>query len=429
MGSVGERRYQISPSKMSQGDDELNQAIHLIFSNILTEKRLWLNTTVSISETRNRPSMAYSTIQSLRDAPITSADFYIQFDETTEWSKDTIQEQIMSLPFPSSFQWSRLTSFDEWLASSKTPGATSAKQILLFSNEDHVHIRKDFIEFNFHVNLLTRAQNANPSDVVLLPLSHFPETHALIPISRLTKTSRSFENVPMVPSQIPAGPIVVGRDQYESFWKVDFSRGKPVVGLENPRGPSLRLANGFAIPPRTELFRHLDSYGHIGLSRWPYNPISPKFQLIRDSKVRVIVHDLKVRPSLLPPSSPLDYMLADDLEAADQMVALDISLLKAISVRPSWRSSVWVSTRFDVRKIEVFRRYIKLLTTNKALISRLAKRLMDSPIILILPIVRFALPRSSIWGMHFYWYLTYGSSIGYWKLLADSVRQKLAKSK
>lgn len=399
--------------------------VHLIFSNIITEKRLWTNNTVSVADSRNRPSMAYSTIESLRGAPIQSAQFFLEFDETTSWSRRAIERQIRSLPFNSEVHFARLVSFEDWRSAARASESTSAENIMLFTNEDHVHVQPDFSELMFHIDLLAKAQSANLDRVITLPLSHYPETHALIPISTFSGTGLSFEEVPLVPCQIAAGPIVVGKQQFLDFWQEDFTGGMPFVGLENPRGPSLRFVNGFALPPRSELFRHLDSYGHIGLAEWPFNPVSPRYQLTLATYKGPVIHPVETVNSLSRPNGSLDYILAGPRLAGSVVADLDVSLLLASSVRPSWRSARWVASRFNLRQSAVRGRLLRLILTQKNLRARIYWTVVDSPIIALLLIARLVFGPFKKLRLHLYWYLTYGSSIGYWKLLRDALVPKV----
>lgn len=402
---------------------------HLIFSNIITEKRLWVNTTVSLSDFRNRPSMAYSTIESLRNAPIESAQFFLEFDDTTNWSVGMLERQIASLPFDCSVHFSRLVSFEDWRLAAKASAAASAENIMLFTNEDHVYVEHDFSELKFHVELLSRVQSSNPASIIFLPLSHYPEAHALIPISTFTRTSLVFEKVPLVPCQIAAGPIVVGKKQFLDFWKEDFTGGRPLVGLENPKGPSLRLRNAFALPPRSELFRHLDSYGHIGLSEWPFNPMAPKYQLTSGKSKGPVEHEVSTLDALTPPAGSLDYTFAGPRNLAGGSLAdLDISLLKSSSVRPSLRSARWVASRFDVGRDVAYARLLRLILTQKSLRARIYWTIFDSPIIALLPLAKLIFRPINRVQLHLYWFLTYGSSIGYWKLLRSALGPKLRVS-
>lgn len=369
--------------------------------------------------------MAYSTIESLRGAPIESAQFFLEFDDTTSWSRREIERQIKSLPFDCKVHFSRLESFEDWRLAARAGASTSAENIMLFTNEDHVHVQPDFSELLFHIDLLSKVQSANQNSVIFLPLSHFPETHALIPISTFTRTSLSFEDVPLVPCQIAAGPIVVGKKQFLDFWQEDFTGGMPFVGLENPRGLSLRLRNAFALPPRSELFRHLDSYGHIGVTDWPFNPMCPQYQLTLEKSIGTVMHQVQTVDTLSRPTGSLDYIFAGPRPTGDVFADLDMSLLKSASVRPSWRSARWVASRFNLRGRVVNVRLLRLILTQKNLRARIYWTVVDSPIIALLPIAKLVFKPFKKLQLHLYWYLTYGSSIGYWKLLRSALVPKL----
>ena len=113
----------------------------------------------------------------------------------------------------------------------------------------------------------------------------------MLPIAKRSRTGISIEGIPLTPWQIPGGPIVLRSEQFQKFWKQDFTGGQSFAGLENALGKSLRLRRAFYVVPRRELFRHLDSYGHIGINQWPYNLLNPNFHVDPKSPLEVREND------------------------------------------------------------------------------------------------------------------------------------------
>ena len=399
--------------------------MHLIFSNIITEKRLWNNLDIKQGDERNRPSMAASTLKSLEGLEIDSADIYLEFDETTIWARERLLQIVDALPFSCRVHQFRLDSFELWRKASEALDSVSAHQVMLFTNEDHVRFSPDTTELEYLTNLLGELQDKNSDKILILPLSHFPETHAMLPIAQKTRTGLRLDGVPLIPWQIPGGPIVLGKRQFQSFWETDFTLGMPFVGLENPLGRSLRLPNAYYICPRKELFRHLDSYGHIGVSHWPYSVIDPNINIKKQcpdvelSKEYILSSDLR-RPWAEP-----NLTIASERPGDLAEIAMRMSILKSSFIRPSWSSISWVATAYDVDKISAARGFCSAIVRHPEFAARALISIVSAPLHLALGFLGLFIGKSSKLRVHFMWFLTYGSSIGYVKLLLLSARAKI----
>ena len=401
--------------------------MHLIFSNIITEKRLWNNLDVTQGDERNRPSMAASTLRSLEGLSINSADIYLEFDETTEWSKEALLKIVEDLPFECKVFPFRLDSFKRWSQASQSLNAISEDQILLCCSEDHVRFSSDSSEFEYLAELLSNLQGKHPSLVLILPLSHFPETHAMIPISQRTGTGLRIEGIPLIPWQIPGGPIVVGIEQFQAFWSEDFTKGKPFVGLENALGPSLRLPNAYYLCPRKELFRHLDSYGHIGVNKWPYSVLNPNINIYKKNPQAESSKEYKLSSDPRRPQGEVSMTVAAEKPGDSAKDALRMSILKSSFIRPSWSSISWVATAYDVDKISAARGFCSAIVRHPEFAARSLMAIVSVPLHLALGFLGLFIRQSSKLRVHYIWFITYGSSIGYLKLLLLSVRAKIPK--
>jgi len=400
--------------------------MHLIFSNIITEKRLWNNKDVEKGDLRNRPSMTASTLRSLDGLGIESADFYLEFDDSTSWSKSALLRLINSLPFKSRVFSFRLDSYERWSEASRKLASVSCDQVMLFTNEDHVRFSPDISEYAFSTDLLKELQQKHPSLVMMLPLSHFPEAHAMIPISEITRTGMKREWAPLIPCQIPAGPIVVGKHQFESMWTTDFTAGMPIVGLENPRGPSLRLPNGYYLPPRKELFRHLDSYGHVRVNNWPFNVLNPNVNFYQELPVTESIEKYHLATDLRSPPGDTSLTVAAEEPGGSSLVSMRMSILKSAFMRPSWSSLLWVSSAYPHGNVAALKALLFAMVSHPEFAARSFLAMVSWPIHLFLGVLGMFIKPSSSLRLHYVWFLTYGSSLGYFRLAMLSVSRKIS---
>ena len=74
-----------------------NVVIHLLFTSIITEKRRKVHAGTKDLKNRDRVSIFLTTLRSLATLPITSCDFYIELDPTTEWARDIIKKEISKM--------------------------------------------------------------------------------------------------------------------------------------------------------------------------------------------------------------------------------------------------------------------------------------------------------------------------------------------
>lgn len=328
---------------------------------------------------------------------------------------------IEKLPFKIEFHDFRLDTFDLWShASSKLEGG-DLKQLLLFTNEDHLLLPGAEGEFAFIAALQEKLQAVLPQKVLMVPLSHFPESHAVMPVAKMAGRLSLVDKVPLVPCQIPAGPIIISKSSFQKIWDVDFTEGSKFVGLENPFGNSLRLSNGLYLPPRTELFRHFDSYGHVNLDFWPYNLIEPNVQISDGSNEANIDFQYQLSSSIHEPSGKEHQLLASD---GDEQIVLHeniaMSILKAGLRRPSLDSARWVATKYALSDSELHRVIWFVLKRSKKFREAHFTRLWHFPGHLFLGFLGRAVERLGRIDLEFTWFLTYGSGVGFLRLFRMS---------
>ena len=403
--------------------------MHLIFSTLITEKRLHQHVGTRNARNRDRVSVAASTIDGLRNTGIKFADFYLAFDETTSWARQRIVEHLNTLDFDYELHPFRLETFSHWTNASQRTLEAGHDQILLFTNDDHVKVASDDSEFWFLRDLLTRIQVQHPDKTILVPLSHFPEVHALVPIAKSTNTLLLFEGAPLVPCQIPGGPLLMTSAKFREFWRDDFTGGSRFVGLENPFGPSLRLVSGYQIPPRQEILRHADSYGHIGAYKWPYQILEPEICIPRDHESEISIQKYQLTQVLRPPKSQLYKTVLSEIPQGNLVETASVALLKSGYLRPSLLSIRWVSSKYSLSKKQQIQATSGIIMSSPALLLAGVRAVLIKPLLVVLRYVgwQIAIFQFTSLEKHFKWYLTYGSSIGYTRLAFLSLLGKFRK--
>lgn len=404
--------------------------MHLVFSSLITEKRLHLTPGTEGLRNRDRVSVAASTLVGLADLGITSADFYLSFDESTKWAEDKILALLGNLGFEYTLHPKRLESFPDWVSASNLVVASGQTQMALFTNDDHLKVTEDNEEFKFLFELVAEAQKAHPDITIMLPLSHFPEVHSVIPIAKVTNLLRSFRRAPLIPCQIPAVPMVLSVEKFKSFWVNDFTNGARIVGLENPFGPSLRLSDGFYLPPRQELLRHADSYGHIGVSEWPFQVLNPSVVVSRDTneKVHFGIYNITCKKGQSEKNQRLTVL--GEVKSGTPIENAAVSILKSSLLRPSLTSVRWILTRYELSKRETVKSVLAVFPLYPKIAASIFRSVFSVPFLLLLNLARVIIRvvKSQELEKHLIWFLTYGSSIGFLRLASMSAKSRLRKA-
>jgi hypothetical protein len=261
----------------------------------------------------------------------------------------------------------------------------------------------------------------------MVPLSHFPEAHAMIPVAKSTNTICVVEGAPLVPCQIPGGPFLINSNKFSKFWIEDFTGGSKFVGLENPFGPSLRLDTGFQIPPRQEILRHADSYGHIGAYRWPYQILEPEVTLPKNPESDLSIRKYTLTQDLSVPRSEIYKTVLGEIPGGELVDKAAVALLKSGYLRPSLLSIGWVSGKYELSKKRQIEAILKILRAKPLFLVTGIRAVLIKPLLVILKYIGWQIsfvPSRNL-RKHFNWFLTYGSSIGYFRLAFLSLKGKL----
>lgn len=365
--------------------------------------------------------MAAATLHSMANLQIETADVYLEFDETTFSSRYPLTKFIENLPFQVTLHDFRLDSFEMWREASLELKGNDLRQLLLFTNEDHLLLPGAEHELTYIAERQAKIQKDHPNQNIMVPLSHFPESHALIPLAKLAGRFKEVGNTPLVPCQIPGGPILISQLNFQMLFVEDFTGGSKFVGLENPFGNSLRLTNGLYLPPRTEIFRHFDSYGHVQLNTWPFNLIEPNVQVGPGSEPARIDFEYRTSSSLENPGGDLLKTLATEEDAeSNAQDRLSMAIFKAGSKRPSLDSARWVASKHQSPDIDVVRLMWHIIRRSRNYRIAAAARLWQFPGHLALGVMGRLATRFRSLNLEYTWFLTYGSGIGFVRLFKKS---------
>lgn len=372
--------------------------------------------------------MAATTLTSMASLPIKSADIYLEFDETTLATRAPLHRVIRDLPFEVKLYDFRLDTYALWKQASFNLGKNDFRQLLLFTNEDHILLPGGAEELAYVSGLQNQIQRSDCDKLIMVPLSHFPEAHGLIPLARLSGKLKNIGGVPLVPCQIPGGPVLLSQLSFQQLWEQDFTGGSKFVGLENPFGNSLRLKNGYYIPPRIELFRHFDSYGHVQLNSWPYNLLDPNVQIDPERQTSSHDFDYLLSSSVKSPGEDLYRAIASEIDThADRGKRITMAILKAGSKRPSLSSARWVATKFAASPIEISAGLRRIIRESRTFRTALLRRLVHAPGHVAMGLLGRSIKGFEKIDREFTWFLTYGSGVGFLRLLRLSIPNILAK--
>ena len=202
-----------------------------------------------------------STLHSISKLELDFADFYLDFDDINEKYRNLVEEFI-KINFQSSkirlFSF-RLEYFQQWeKAANMIP--VSAATVLLMNNLDHVFIPSSKSKFLEFVEFL-ESSKANSIGGIL----HWQESIHGLGTKKLKNHNVSF---PIFWNQTywTHGVTLIKSSFFKSWWDKDFTEGKRIVRPDNPFGPYVNFDWTTRYVPSIEFFRHLDGYGHVGIT-------------------------------------------------------------------------------------------------------------------------------------------------------------------
>ena len=242
--------------------------IQLLMSVYLTDISLGTNYGRKISPTQSKADQLISTLHSLSILPIKYHHFYISYNDNYLWAKDIVSEQINKF-FPNAIMNNySLETFEQWKEATLQT-SSDVDQILLKTNHDHVYVPEsstDFEEFSTHL------KKYGPRYIG--EITHWPEFICSSRFKIDTDIAQKNDYQSFYTRTTGAiGTCIVSKELFFEWWIYDFTHGKKVIRPDNPFGPSVKFQEAHRVLPSTELFRHLDGYGHIGIKTPVAGPI------------------------------------------------------------------------------------------------------------------------------------------------------------
>jgi hypothetical protein len=368
----------------------LNQfSIHLLFSALITEKRLITHKGTKKFSERNRVNVFLTTLESLSSLPVTSAEFFIEFDESTLWGKNSVLKAIKNLPFPTRINTMRLQNFKDWKHASKSLDLEKSDQLMLLSYDDHVFLKNSVDEFMDISKKQIKLKKLLTSYQVMVPLSHFPESHSVIPIAKALNILVQHKNIHLTPVVIPIGAILINPIDFQNWFANDFTKGQKFVAPENPFGPSVYLKNGLYIVPKFEIFRHLDSYSHIGLFKWPYQVLDVTVKVNKGSRDKYTYSPWIKTVKYRKPDYQVNNTILIDSKISGDIEGFVASIIKANCIRISWESINLVNEKYLLSKKEIYIALLISLKASKYFRKALLRTFFEWPILFALKIIFF----------------------------------------
>jgi len=202
-----------------------------------------------------------STLHSLKKINLDYADFYLNFDDANMKYKQLITNFIESnfqntrirlFPF-------RLERFTQWRdAAYKIP--KSATTILLMNNLDHVFLPGVIQHYREFVNFLESREPHAIGGVM-----HWQEYIHGLGTKKYKDSECSFP-IFYNKTYYTSGTTLIKPVFFKSWWENDFTGGARITRPDNPFGPYVNFDWTTRYIPALEFFRHLDGYGHAGIS-------------------------------------------------------------------------------------------------------------------------------------------------------------------
>lgn len=312
-------------------------------STLITEKRLKVHSeTIGVSN-RSRADLFLSTIKSLETLPITTAQFFIEFDESTDSKKNLILNEIRNLPFKSEIHDFRFDKYEQWKSHSDSIREID-KLILLLTYDDHIFVDSDSEEMEFLAKNIIEIEK-DLDKPVYGTLSHFPECHGLISFAKAIGKYHTINSVPIVPCPIPIGAVIVSPKSYAKWWEIDFTNGNKIVSPENPFGPSVMHVDSWQIFPRNEIFRHMDGYSHVRINSRPYGILNPNYKIDKNNKINYVPFLVSQNLNDIRKSKKYDLIYIKNNPTQE----MNKNLILANQLRISAESIKYIATKFDLK--------------------------------------------------------------------------------
>jgi hypothetical protein len=316
------------------------EKLNLVMTSLITEKRLKVHSETVGLQTRKRIDLFLSSLKSLENLPIEKAEFYLEFDESTNIYKNLIHSEIQKFSFKSEINSFRFEKYSHWKEHSDSV-ENNSELILLLTYDDHIFIDENNDEINFLSSNLRKIET-HLEQPTYAAISHFPETHGLITFAKAMGKYHVINSIPVVPCVIPIGAVIISPESYKKWWVNDFTEGKKIVSPENPFGPSVMDKNAWQIFPRNEIFRHLDGYSHVRINSRPYGVLKPNYLTVSSNEFLHSPFIISDQVSMIKSENNYDLIMVKNYPKLE----LIKDVLFANQLRISLESIKYIATKF-----------------------------------------------------------------------------------
>jgi hypothetical protein len=231
--------------------------IHLLMTCFITDSRIQPSGYYQVDEV-DKFSQVLSTLNSLRKITFSSSEIRIALDVTYEEREAALRNAAVAWHPDADYSSTRLDDFDGWRSAvSRIPSDTD--WVLIMANHDHVFVQQDSTQF---LNYLELVKTEGLSSIA--HISHWTEALGWRALKIDGDRPEGLALCFLSPETI--GTVAVQLRELQTWFAEDFTLGTKFVRPDNPFGPSVMVSNTNQSLPMVEFFRHLDGYGHIGLT-------------------------------------------------------------------------------------------------------------------------------------------------------------------
>ena len=318
-----------------------------------------------ISPSQNKVNQFLTTLHTLSRLSISSSEFHVAYSDEYREMTNLVNARISSL-FPNSELVSnRFESFNDWQENAKKV-PIDAEFILLFSNHDHVYMGEDSRNFDLFLNNL-RVQK----DCKIGLITHWPEVMGSPNI--FLRKKKTQQSCLIDWKDFAIGTIIIKKEFYLDWWAKDFTFGARIVRPDNPFGPSVTFRPVPALVPGVELFRHLDGYGHVGVTADIAAPLKTCCEVLGGQ----IVHEDWARGNFLANNQTYDLPFQPQDTSYATICEIQNLVLLANSYRISLKNTYMLLSTYSYRFLLLFPYFIFKLIGNEEFRRRLFKRIFE----------------------------------------------------
>jgi hypothetical protein len=242
--------------------------LHAITSVYLTNQGLptVIDYGIKRQPENNKINQFLTALHSTSRLEIFSADFYIKLDSDFEFTKNILSERITQLYPRVNIYWNRLETFADWQNVSKSI-SKDIEIILLQSNHDHAFIGESVSDASKFIQGVTLS-----GERAIGLITHWPEEIASAELRSIHNSRINYQYFQRTDTCV-IGTCLVTPKLFKEWWRQDFTQGKKITRPDNPFGPDVKFEVATVLVPNRELFRHLDGYGHVGVSSRIASPL------------------------------------------------------------------------------------------------------------------------------------------------------------